>query len=156
MRSALVIGVLMAAVAAGPAAAAPARIAFTSGDQLWTMNADGSAASRLTHFGQRREALEPSWSPDGSRIAITLDQPNGTSRIWTVAANGGDAHPLTPPVPHDSYESSPAWSPDGSSIAFDRVRFNTKSLRASLLVVGADGRGERTVVSERLRPLGGF
>src|SRR3954463_8911294 len=156
MRWTIVVGLLMAVLFAAPASAVPARIVFASDDQLWAMNADGSAASQLTHLGPRREPIEPDWSPDGARLAVTMARPNGRSRIWTLGTDGGDPRPLTAPVPKNAYELSPAWSHDGGRIAFVRVSFGEESVLASLLVIDADGSHERTVVRERVRNLGGF
>jgi hypothetical protein len=156
MRLGLPVGALVAVAtwSTGPAAAAPARIAFASGDDLFTMRADGSARTQLTTLGPRRSAYEPAWSPDGSRIAFTSAGQNGPTRIWTVGADGADARPLTPPVPRASLEQAPTWSPDGTRIAFARVAFGRESLRASIVVADADGTHERRLRSERLRRLG--
>jgi Tol biopolymer transport system component len=150
MRIGLVLGMLAAMFALpAPSAAAPARIVFTVDSELWTMNADGSAAAQLTHLASRQEAYEPAWSPDGARIAFT----SGGGRIWTVASDGSDARRITPKVQKGASEQSPAWSPDGSRIAFARTRFGKSALRVSIVVANADGSGPRTIVSERVKRL---
>jgi Tol biopolymer transport system component/DNA-binding winged helix-turn-helix (wHTH) protein len=68
---------------------------------------DGSGERRLTN-GEDGEA-QPSWSPDGKRIAFTSI---GTAGIWIVDAGGGKPVRLTP------FGSRPSWSPDGTQIAF--------------------------------------
>ena len=57
---------------------------------------------------------DPSVSPDGSEIAFASG-----GDIWTVAANGGDAHLL---VSHPATESKPLYSPDGRRLAFVSTR----------------------------------
>ena len=52
----------------------------------------------------------PAISPDGGRIAFSY-----AGQIWTVAASGGEASPLTGGPWHATH---PVWSPDGKSIAF--------------------------------------
>jgi hypothetical protein len=53
---------------------------------------------------------EPSWSPDGARLAFSMQ-----SDLWTIPASGGEAVGLTE-GPWHYFE--PAWSPDGEWIAF--------------------------------------
>jgi tricorn protease len=57
---------------------------------------------------------DPSVSPDGSEIAFASG-----GDIWTVAANGGDAHLL---ISHPATESRPLYSPDGRRLAFLSTR----------------------------------
>ena len=42
--------------------------------------------------------------------------------IWSVAASGGDAVPLTL---SESYEFAPVWSHDGKSVAFASDRYGS-------------------------------
>ena len=72
MARRLAFAVLIAALAAAPAAAAAVgngRIAFVSSGDLWTVEADGSSASNLTQ-GRVGEVNGPvAWSPDGALVA---------------------------------------------------------------------------------------
>src|SRR5881394_2218668 len=72
---------------------------------LWTMPAAGGVAKPITDISM--DARQPSWSPDGTRIAF---QAYWTSiwQIWTVKADGTDLRPVTS-SPYDDRE--PAWSP---------------------------------------------
>src|SRR5215203_4799832 len=79
---------------------------------LWTMPAAGGIATPITDIAM--DARQPSWSPDGTRIAFQAYR-NSTWQIWTVEADGTDLRPVTS-GPYDDRE--PAWSPDGRQIAF--------------------------------------
>lgn len=75
------------------------------------MNRDGSNVRQLTHDSAYDG--EPSYSPDGSKIAFSSKR-SGGYRIWVMNANGTGAQML-------SWEASsgrPSWSPDGQRIAF--------------------------------------
>jgi Tol biopolymer transport system component/DNA-binding winged helix-turn-helix (wHTH) protein len=74
---------------------------------LFVSPIDGSSERQVTN-GDGGET-QPSWSPDGTRIAFTSARRRG---IWLVDVKGGE------PVQLTSFGSRPAWSPDGSEIAF--------------------------------------
>jgi TolB protein len=50
--------------------------------------------------------MQPTWSPDGSRIAFTSDR-SGQKQIWTMSAWGGSLVRLTQTA---TTEEEPAWS----------------------------------------------
>ena len=74
---------------------------------LFVSPIDGSSERQVTN-GDGGET-QPSWSPDGTRIAFTSARKRG---IWLVDVDGGE------PVQLTSFGSRPAWSPDGREIAF--------------------------------------
>jgi TolB protein len=112
------------------------RIAYLTGGQLWTMNADGTAQRRLT----TRAAAGPSWSPDGKWIAFASLSCTGGPGVYRIAASGRSAapevlfpsecrgedlpaeEPATPRVgtltDRLRTDDAVAWSPDGTKIAF--------------------------------------
>ena len=49
-------------------------------------------------------------SPDGGTVAFSY-----RGDLWSVAATGGTATPLTV---HAAYDTAPVWSPDGRSLGF--------------------------------------
>ena len=57
----------------------------------------------------------PTWSPDGGRIAFVSNQ-SGNEDIWVAPATGGSAMNLTADDPAPDID--PSWSPDGNQIAF--------------------------------------
>jgi len=94
---------------------------FRSGGELWVID----IAS-----GQRRklpvaDAVYPSWSPDGHRIAY-WSAPHGQRVILTVAAGGGKA---VPAVSDSSLSWGPAWSSDSRSIIYASDRSGSMNLR---------------------------
>jgi Tol biopolymer transport system component len=81
------------------------------------MNPDGTGITRLTDRGAK---FDPSWSPDGSRIAFVgaaAPYPYN-SEIYTMNADGSDLVNLTN---SPSSDGDPDWSPDGRKIVFVRV-----------------------------------
>ena len=81
---------------------------------IWTMKPDGSGLKQITSgHGDDRE---PSFSPDGTKIAFASDRAfKGSYDIWTVDLKSGEVKQWTSAA-DDEYE--PAWSPDGREIAF--------------------------------------
>ena len=97
---------------------------------LWTMPAAGGAAKPITDISM--DARQPSWSPDGTRIAFQAYW-TSTWQIWTVKADGTDLRPVTS-SPYDDRE--PAWSPDGRRIAFSSDRSGSYDIWTLTLASG--------------------
>lgn len=70
-------------------------------------HAQTSAASRDTATWG---ANDPTWAPDGKRLAFNL-----FGSIWTLPAQGGEAEQLSS---SGGYHAHPAWSPKGDWVAF--------------------------------------
>ena len=64
---------------------------------------------------QRGMNTGASWSPDGSKIALTLSK-DGNPEIYVIRASDGGI--VTRITNDKAIDTSPAWSPDGSRIAF--------------------------------------
>jgi Tol biopolymer transport system component len=92
----------------GGAISLKGRIVFDNHDDVWTINADGTDLTQLTD--SPGFDFDPSWSPDGTRIAFRSER-SGDSEIWVMNADGSDQQQLAAGL-------SPAWSPDGSKIAY--------------------------------------
>lgn len=91
------------------------RIVFVSdrdGDEeIYRMNADGSAQTRLTTSPGTDNC--PAWSPDGDQIAFRSDR-TGASEIFVMTADGSDLQQLTT----DGGNTCPDWAPDGARIVY--------------------------------------
>jgi len=78
-------------------------------EDLYWVRVDGSAPVRLTRLPSRSSiGRPPVWSPDGNRIALSIE-----SGVHVLEIGGAE---MPGPVAEDS--RSPAWSPDGRRLAF--------------------------------------
>src|SRR5437764_1490727 len=71
-----------------------------AGQQLYTMQPDGTGVTHLTHVAA---AYDPTWSPDGKQLAFVRNQ-----QIWAVQSDGSSAHPVTAA---SGWPETPAWQP---------------------------------------------
>ena len=87
------------------------------GEQLLSMNADGTDVNQLTGAEGQGESCCPSCSPDGKRIAYSQ-----FAGIWVLPVDGSGAaagEPARLTSNSRAEHDHPAWSPDGCHIAFD-------------------------------------
>jgi TolB protein len=105
---------------------------ITGHDALWTVDAAGDGAHRLTH--DQTTDRSPAWSPDGRRVAYTAYH-GDTAEIDVVNADGSGAHRLIGRT--GEKDTQPAWSPDGKRLAF----VQDKGGSLFLGVVNATGTG---------------
>ncbi len=69
----------------------------------------------------------PRFSPDGSKIAVSLWQPGGYKDIWILDSTGAKIDE----VMHDrAIDGAPAWSPDGKTLYFASDRTGIYNLFA--------------------------
>lgn len=113
----IVAGVLLALAAAQPAGATPSgingKVAYANGG-IWVMGPGGEDPTRLTSSIMDRD---PSWSPDGRRIAFT--RLNGCGQpecvfgdVWVMDADGTDQTLVAEGF-------NPSWSPNGKRLAYE-------------------------------------
>ena len=94
--------------------------------------ADGSQRALPTG-----DAVQPSWSPDGARIAYWGVTERGQRDIWTIAADGS-GEPIR--VTSDAaVDWSPVWAPDGRALYFSTDRSGTMNL-ARIAIDAQSGR----------------
>ena len=86
-------------------------------------------------------ATDPTWSPDGSKLAFSL-----FGSIWQVSAQGGVAEQITT---SSGYHAHPAWSPKGDKIAFIRgtppATSNRPNIPGDLMLVDVGTGEERQI-----------
>src|SRR3954451_6137792 len=81
--------------------------------------------------------VEPSWSPNGSRLAIATSDASGQDfDIATIAPNGSARQKITTGA---AWDENPAGSPDGKWIAFSSDRNGN----FDIYVIHPDGTGMR-------------
>ena len=75
---------------------------------------------------QQDDAVQPSWSPHGQRIAF-WGLPEGTGKriLFTAPAEGGEATPLND---DNFFNWNPVWSPDGKYLYFASDRGGSMNL----------------------------
>lgn len=77
---------------------------------------------QLVHKG---DAVQPSWSPQGSRIAYLERLSSGQRVIWTIPVGGGEPVKVTA---GESVDWNPVWSPDGRYLYFASDRSGVTNL----------------------------
>ncbi len=104
----------------------------SDGASIFIVNADGGDEYELAE-----NAMMPSWSPDGTRIAYT-GAPGAPDafEILVMDSDGTNRRVLSPDPENDQW---PDWSPDGSQIVFMRD--------FDIWVMGADGTGPRSLAT---------
>ena len=104
---------------------------------VWVMNPDGSNKKNLTSNGVGGSSRNPSFSPDGKKIAYQRMQ-DGNEEIYVMKLTGSDKTRLTNSPAHDQM---PSFSPDGQKIAFLR---NAGGV-GDVYVMNANGSGKTKV-----------
>jgi Tol biopolymer transport system component len=117
---------------------------------LYLMNVNaagvGSNPKRLT--ADTQDETDPSWSPDGSRLAYQGDL-NG-SAVYVINADGTGEKRLSPTP---GLDVSPSWSPDGTKIIYARLYsapLPNQAPMTDVRIMNADGTGDHSILADTL------
>lgn len=93
------------------------QVAFSWQGDIWTVDASGGEATRLTIH----EAYEagPKWSPDGKSISFTSNR-FGNTDVFTIGSKGGTPFRLTY---HSTSDAQASWGADGNIYFISRRSF---------------------------------
>jgi WD40 repeat protein len=103
------------------------QIVYAKGPELYRVKSDGAESQKLVSVPGSAHLLR--WSPDGSRLRLTIADPNGGS-LWEVAADGTGLHPLLPGWNNPPTECCGNWTPDGKYFVFQSTRNGATNLWA--------------------------
>jgi Tol biopolymer transport system component len=121
------------------------RIVFVSDrggrPDLWISDAPFTAARRLTELNAG-EVLGPTWSPDGTRIAVSVAR-QGTMQLLLVDARTGN----TTIVANERPIFGPVWSPSGDALYYQRKNENSWDLQR----IALDGKSASVTVAGNIQ-----
>ena len=146
LLAALLAALTAAALFAASAAAAPKEVAYVcKGEDICLLDPDnpGAAVANLTDDGATSYDEDPTWSPDGKRLAFVARFPGkGEENVYTMEPEAaGNLANFAVQVTHFTNGLVPtgeiAWSPDETKIAFERGGASFGS--NPLYVVNSDG-----------------
>ena len=131
-------------------ASADGLIAFTRAGSIYIVSPDGTGLRKLAETRKSRDSdyalRDPSWSPEGDRIAYLQGDRGSIVELWVRRSDGSGARQL---AINAEYVYEPVtWSRDGKSLAFTRIEFadgNPWIFRSRL-----DGLYERTLTRRHM------
>lgn len=113
--------------------------------EIYTINADGSNATRITTNNAVDE--QPSRSPDGRRIVFSSRR-DGNSEIYIINSDKSGLQRLTAdtgPAAAAPVDNQPVFSPDGSKIVWQSTRGGVRRLWVMDASVGNTGNNQRAL-----------
>ncbi len=122
--------------------------AFDFVHDIYTINADGTGFTAFTgNIFDDIDYQEPSWSPDGSKLAITIMHDDETLSDAKIGILNLSDSLITVIISGTKPFSQPTWSGDGSKIAYT----STTASGLNVAWVSADGTTRGTIVTNGWR-----
>ena len=113
----------------------------TGSADIYKIDMKGEIVNRLTKGPAGAINVEPSLSPDGSKIVFSSER-GGRPMLYVMNSDGSNVKRLTF---KGRFNSSPSWSPDGSKIAFAGQEENN----FDIYVMNADGSNITKITSAK-------
>lgn len=88
--------------------------------QIYVMNGDGSAITRLTFSGANDDY--PRWSPNAAKILFQSDRDHSDTGYMDIYVMNSDGSGVTRLTNDPNDDGMASWSPDGSKIGFQSMR----------------------------------
>jgi Tol biopolymer transport system component len=105
------------------------QIAYCKGNDVFVAKADGNDSRKLFTTAGTSNGLR--WSPDGSILRFTVNDPKTNNRsIWQATSDGRDLHPLLAGWNSAPNECCGKWTADGRYFVFQALRNETVDLWA--------------------------
>ena len=116
----------------------------TRNPNLYIQAVNGQTVRQLT--SDPGSEVQPSFSPDGKRIAYAADQA-GNWDIWIINFDGTEPVQITRSAAHELH---PSWSPDGKWLCY--CRYGLQSNRWELWIVSVDNPAEKKMIGYGMFP----
>ncbi len=129
---------------------------------IFSIGPDGSGLRALAPFSPDRDAINPIWSPDGTKIVFEVAsasppaRPGSSDRQSDLAVMNSDGTGVRRLTRTRTLETTPVWSPDGRFIAFTSDRHKKLKNRErlgphfELYIMRADGTRVRRLTHNRV------
>jgi Tol biopolymer transport system component len=96
-------------------------------DDLWILHLESRRVDRLELPGHDLGVIGPHWFPDGKRLSVVRDLPDGKASLWMISADGSHAEELLASSSISRGEAFPV-SPDGNTVVYSALSGNDAQL----------------------------